>query len=160
MISVVQRARSAHVIVGAQEVGRIGAGLLVLVGAVRDDGERDADCLAQRLATLRLFSDDEGRMNLSLRDIDGAVLVVSQFTLAADTRKGRRPSFARAMPPATAEGLVTRLVEGIRGHGLEVETGSFGAEMQVHLVNDGPVTLLLDSRPPSRVGRPTDTDDG
>lgn len=146
MISVVQRVSSAHVTVGTQEVGRIGTGLLVLVGAVRDDSERDSELLAKRLATLRVFSDDGGRMNLSLRDVNGAVLIVSQFTLAADTGKGRRPSFARAMPPAAAEILIASLVERLLQHGVEVQTGIFGAQMQVHSVNDGPVTLLLDSR--------------
>ncbi len=145
MISVVQRVRSAHVIAEAQEVGRIGPGLLVLVGAVRGDSERDVEYLARRLATLRVFPDAQGRMNLSLHDVDGSVLLVSQFTLAADTRKGRRPSFSRALPPDTAEALIIKLAERLRKDRLEVQTGIFGAQMQVHSVNDGPVTLLLDS---------------
>ncbi len=150
MISVVQRVRSAHVIAEAQEVGRIGLGLLVLVGAVRGDSERDVEYLARRLATLRVFPDARARMNLSLHDVDGSVLLVSQFTLAADTRKGRRPSFGRALPPDKAEALIIKLVERLRRDRIEVQTGVFGAPMQVHLVNDGPVTLLLDSRQPQR----------
>ncbi len=154
MISVVQRVHSAHVVVEAQEVARIGSGLLALVGAVRGDSEVDVEYLAQRLATLRVFRDERSRMNLSVRDVGGALLLVAQFTLAADTRKGRRPSFARAMNPDTAEPLLNALIERLRKHDLEVRSGVFGAEMQVHLVNDGPVTLLLDSRQRRRPDTP------
>ncbi len=155
MIAVVQRVRSAHVVVDAQEVGRIGRGLLALVGAVRGDSQHDVDYLAGRLASLRIFPDDRGRMNRSLEDVAGAVLVVSQFTLAAETDSGRRPSFGRTLPPDAARALISELVQRLRAGGTEVQTGVFGAAMQVHQVNDGPVTFILDStRPPGRNGEP------
>ncbi len=150
MISVVQRVRSAHVEVDAQEVGRIGHGLLALVAAVQGDGERDVDYLAHRLAGLRVFPDDQGRMNLALEDVAGSLLLVSQFTLAADTHKGRRPSFGQALPPEEAEPLIDELVLRLEAGGIGVQTGVFGARMQVHLVNDGPITLVIDSRLPQR----------
>ena len=130
-------------------MGEIGQGLLVLLGVSREDGEPDAQWLAEKVSTLRIFSDPEGRMNLSLKEIGGSALVVSQFTLLGDSRKGRRPSFEKAAPPEQAERLYERFVELIRvelGPPARVATGSFGALMSVSLINDGPVTLILDSR--------------
>ncbi len=125
-------------------VGSIGPGLAVLVGVADGDGPGDADALADKLAGLRIFNDDEGKMNLSVADVGGSALIVSQFTLLGDTRRGRRPSFVGAALPEMAAPLVERVVERIEGHGIAVATGSFGAMMQVSLVNDGPVTLVLD----------------
>lgn len=153
MIAVVQRVSEAAVRVDGEEVARIGGGLLVLVGAVGGDTERDVEFLARRLVHLRIFPDREDRMNLSLLDAGGEVLLVSQFTLAGDTRRGRRPSFAAAAAPEIAEPLIEELVAGIRERGATVRTGVFGATMQVDLVNDGPVTLLLDSRETRRGNR-------
>jgi D-tyrosyl-tRNA(Tyr) deacylase len=126
-------------------VASIGAGLLTLVGVGAGDGEADAHWLAGKLARLRVFADDEGRMNRSLVDIGGAVLVVSQFTLYADASRGNRPGFTAAAAPELAVPLLGVLVDGLRGHGLEVATGRFGAHMHVELVNDGPVTIWLES---------------
>jgi len=127
-------------------VGRIGRGLVVFVGVASGDTEKDAQYLAQKIASLRIFSDEEGRFNLSALDIKGELLVVSQFTLLADTRKGRRPSFIEAAPPAQAEEIFERFVEQARATGLRVETGRFQQYMQVEIHNDGPVTILLDSK--------------
>jgi len=127
-------------------VGSIGQGLVVFVGVANGDTERDAQYLAQRTVNLRIFSDKEGRFNLSVLDIKGELLVVSQFTLLADTRKGRRPSFIEAAPPAQAEALFERFVQQARATGLKVGTGRFQQHMQVEIHNDGPVTILLDSR--------------
>lgn len=118
---------------------------MVLVGVGRADGSRDVAWMAEKLAGLRVFQDDEGRMNLSVEEVGGSLLLVSQFTLHGDCRKGRRPSFNRAGDPAVAEGLFDALVARLRGRGLPVETGVFGAMMDVELVNDGPVTLVVDS---------------
>lgn len=126
-------------------VGEIGPGLLILLGVGREDAAADADLLARKCAELRIFNDAEGRFNLSLLDTGGAALVVSQFTLYADTRKGRRPSFTAAAPPDRAAPLVERFVAALRGLGVRVETGMFGAHMDVALVNDGPVTIPLDT---------------
>ena len=145
MIGLVQRVSEAAVDVGGQRVGAIGRGLLVLAAVQRDDSPRDADRLAERLLGYRVFPDPAGRMNLSLLDIGGELLLVPQFTLAADTRKGMRASFARAAPPDVGEEYFDRLVERCRELGPNVETGRFGAEMQVHLVNDGPVTFWLET---------------
>jgi D-tyrosyl-tRNA(Tyr) deacylase len=128
----------------ATETGRIGRGLVVLVGVTHDDDEAVAARLADKLWHLRVFSDDDGAMNLSCADVGGAVLVVSQFTLYGDTRKGRRPSYLASARPEHAEPLVDHVVEVLRGHGAEVATGRFRTEMAVSLVNDGPVTLLLE----------------
>jgi len=146
MIAVVQRVASARVVVAGQVVGEIGAGFLAFIGAVQGDATTDVEYLEKRLATLRLFADEDGRMNRSIDEINGALLIVSQFTLAADTRKGRRPSFTRALPPQLAEPMIEDLVARLSARGLPVETGEFGADMQVELVNDGPVTIVLDSR--------------
>ena len=144
MRAVIQRVRSAAVAVAGEEVGRIDHGALVLLGVLRGDCDDDARRLAQRVATFRMFSDAAGRMNHSLDDVAGAVLVVSQFTLAADGRKGRRPSFDRAAEPAEAARLYELFVESLRTAELAVATGQFGAMMQVELTNDGPVTFVFD----------------
>jgi len=141
-----QRVSGASVSVAGEVVGRIGRGLVVFVGVAQGDTEKDAQYLAQRTVNLRLFSDDEGRFNLSALDIGGELLLVSQFTLLADTRKGRRPSFTDAAPPAQAEELFQLFVEQARATGLRVETGRFQQYMQVEIHNDGPVTIMLDSR--------------
>jgi D-tyrosyl-tRNA(Tyr) deacylase len=141
---VVQRVSRAEVRVAGAVVGRIGTGMLVLVGLERGDGDEQLERAAVRLATLRVFEDADGRLNRGLDEVAGSLLLVSQFTLAGSIRKGRRPSFDRAMPAAEAEPLFGRLVERLRAGGLVVETGVFGALMEVELVNDGPVTLLWD----------------
>ncbi len=146
MKALLQRATGASVSIAGEIVGRIGQGLMVFVGVASGDTEKDAQYLAQRTVNLRIFSDDVGRFNLSAVDIKGELLVVSQFTLLADTRKGRRPSFTGAAPPAQAEELFERFMEQVRTSGLKVETGRFQQYMQVEIHNDGPVTILLDSR--------------
>ena len=146
MKALLQRVTGASVSVAGEEVGRIGRGLVVFVGVAGGDAERDAQYLAQKTASLRIFADEAGRFNLSALDIKGELLVVSQFTLLADTRKGRRPSFVEAAPPAQAEVLFEQFVEEARTTGLKVETGRFQQYMQVEIHNDGPVTILLDSR--------------
>ena len=146
MKALLQRVTGASVSVGGEVVGRIGQGLVVFVGVADGDTEKDAQYLAQKTVNLRIFSDDAGKFNLSALDIKGELLVVSQFTLLADTRKGRRPSFVDAAPPAQAEKLFEHFVEEVRAIGLKVETGRFQQYMQVEIHNDGPVTILLDSR--------------
>jgi D-tyrosyl-tRNA(Tyr) deacylase len=146
MRAVVQRVTRASVTVGEDVVGAIDGGLLVLVGVAVDDDERDADVLAQKIAGLRVFDDATGAMNLALAEVGGAVLVVSQFTLLGDVRKGRRPSFIAAARGEQAERLYERVAAKLRENGLYAETGVFGAEMAVELVNDGPVTILLDTK--------------
>jgi len=143
--AVVQRVARAAVRVGGETVGEIGRGLLVLVGAAAGDGPSDAAALAGKLAALRIFPDDEGRMNRSVVEAAGEVLVVSQFTLYGDVRRGRRPSFTAAAPPETAEPLVDLVAEGLRRAGVPCATGRFRAHMEVDLVNDGPVTLVLET---------------
>lgn len=143
---VAQRVSRARVRVGGETVGEIGPGLLLLVGVGREDGERDAVWMADKVAGLRVFEDAEGKMNLSAMDTGGSILSVSQFTLYGDCRKGRRPSFADAAPPDTARALYKKFNDLLRARGLKVETGVFGAMMEVELVNDGPVTLIVDSR--------------
>ena len=146
MKALLQRVTEASVSVGSELVGRIGQGLVVFVGVADGDTEEEARYLAQRTVNLRIFADEEGRFNLSVLDIKGEILVVSQFTLLADTRKGRRPSFVEAAPPAPAEELIERFVGEARATGLKVETGRFQQYMQVEIHNDGPVTILLDSK--------------
>jgi len=146
MRAIVQRVKEARVEVDGETVGRIGEGALVLLGAGKDDTEEDAEYLAEKTLTLRIFEDSEGKMNLSVTDTGGAVLVVSQFTLYGDCRKGRRPSFDKAAPPEEAERLYELFVAELRERGAKVETGRFRAMMDVHLVNRGPVTLMLDSK--------------
>jgi D-tyrosyl-tRNA(Tyr) deacylase len=146
MRAVLQRVRRARVVVGEEVVGEIGRGLLVLLGVSRTDSLDDANWLAQKVASLRLFADAEDKMNLSVADVSGAVLVVSQFTLYGDCRKGRRPSFVDAAPPETAVPLYEAFINAVKAEGIPVATGRFGAMMQVELVNDGPVTLIVDSK--------------
>jgi len=146
MRAVLQRVREARVRVGGEVVGEVGRGLLVLLGVGQGDGESDSRFLAEKTAGLRIFEDAQGKMNLSVEEISGAVLVVSQFTLYGDCRQGRRPGFSTAAPPALADALYREFVNVLRSRGLPVATGIFQAEMAVELVNDGPVTLLLDSR--------------
>ena len=143
---VLQRVSRASVTVDDVVVGRIGTGWLVLLGVARGDTDDDANRLAEKVANLRAFEDEQGKMNRSVGDVGGSVLVVSQFTLLADCRTGRRPSFTEAAEPAEAERLYLRFVDQIRALGLNAETGTFRAMMDVALVNDGPVTFLLDSR--------------
>ena len=145
MRAVVQRVKRAEVRVDGEIVGRVGPGLLVLVGIERRDTREGGQSLAQKIANLRVFDDDQGRMNRSLLETSRAALCVSQFTLYGDCRKGRRPSYDRAAPPDEARPLYEAFVESLRGLGVSVETGRFQAMMEVELVNDGPVTLLLDS---------------
>jgi D-tyrosyl-tRNA(Tyr) deacylase len=132
--------------VGQEVVGQIGRGLLVLLGIARSDTKDDGQQLADKLATLRVFSDDQGKMNRDVAEVGGAVLAVSQFTLYGDCRKGRRPSFIEAAPPEIAIPLYEAFITALQSHGIPVATGRFGAMMQVELVNDGPVTLMLDSK--------------
>jgi D-tyrosyl-tRNA(Tyr) deacylase len=145
MRAIAQRVIEARVFVDGEVIGAIGPGLCVLVGVTHDDDEADADKLAEKLWYLRIFSDEQGRMNQALADEGGALLVISQFTLYGDTRKGRRPSYVAAAPPAHAEPLVARVVERLRALGATVATGRFGADMAVELVNDGPVTLIVET---------------
>jgi D-tyrosyl-tRNA(Tyr) deacylase len=146
MIACIQRVSQASVTVEGQVVGSIGRGLVVLLGVARDDADDDARQLAAKTIELRIFNDAEGKMNLSLREVGGDLLVVSQFTLLADCRKGRRPSFIDAAPPELAQRLYDVYVAAARDQGLTVATGRFRAHMDVALVNDGPVTLILKSR--------------
>lgn len=152
MRAVLQRVSQASVSVDGETVGRIGPGLLVLLGVGRGDTDQDAETLARKIVELRVFQDSAGKMNLSLKEAGGSLLVVSQFTLYGDTRKGRRPSFDMAAPPEEARRLYERFVEAARAQGVKVETGVFQAMMSVSLVNEGPVTFLVESRDPSRSG--------
>jgi D-tyrosyl-tRNA(Tyr) deacylase len=145
MRAVVQRVSRAQVTVNGEIAGKIGLGLLVLLGVGRDDGEADATYLAEKIAGLRVFEDAEGKMNRSVQDVGGSVLAVSQFTLYGDVRRGKRPSFDAAAPPEKARQLYEFFVEQIRAAGLPCETGRFQEMMKVELVNEGPVTILLDS---------------
>lgn len=145
MRAVIQRVRHARVEVEGETVASIGHGLLVLLAAGHGDSESVADWMADKLVGLRVFTDDEGKMNLSIKDVQGQMLVVSQFTLYGDCRKGRRPSFVGAMEPRQASELVDRFASHVGESGIECSQGVFGADMQVELLNDGPVTLLLDS---------------
>lgn len=145
MKGLIQRVRGARVEVGGEVVGAIDQGLLVLVGVEPQDDEQSANRLLHKLLNYRVFGDDEGKMNLSLSDVGGGLLLVSQFTLAADTRKGLRPSFSSAAPPEKGAALFDLLVEQARARHPLVATGRFGSNMQVHLVNDGPVTFLLEA---------------
>ena len=145
MRAVVQRVSHAQVAVGGEVVGDIGRGLLVLLGVTHTDNEADADYLAGKIAGLRVFEDQNGKMNLNLGEVGGSVLAVSQFTLYGDVRRGKRPSFDAAAPPEKARALYEYFVEKVRAAGLCCETGRFQEMMQVELVNDGPVTILMDS---------------
>ncbi len=148
MRAVVQRVSEARVTVGERVVGAIGPGLVVLIGAGEGDTDADAEWTARKIAELRIFEDDDGKMNRSVEETGGAVLVVSQFTLYGDVRKGRRPSFVSALAPDAAARLVGIVCERLRARALTVETGEFGASMDVALVNHGPVTILLESPRP------------
>jgi D-tyrosyl-tRNA(Tyr) deacylase len=145
MKALLQRARGARVEVGGQIVGSIDQGLLVLVGVEPQDTQASADKMLHKLLNYRVFSDAEGKMNLSLRDVAGGLLLVSQFTLAADTKSGMRPSFSKAAPPALGAELFGYLLKQAKSSHEVVESGQFGADMQVHLTNDGPVTFLLET---------------
>ena len=146
MKAVIQRVTRASVHVEGKTVGQIESGLLVLLGVAKGDGETDSRYLVEKIRMLRIFSDEQGKMNLSLADIGGSVLLVSQFTLLGRMANGRRPSFDEAAPPGEAKRLYEQVVTGLRNHGTHVETGVFAAHMQVELLNDGPVTFVLDSR--------------
>ena len=146
MRAVVQRVTRAEVRAGAEVVGVVGRGYLALVGVESGDGEPDAEYIADKIAGMRVFEDDQGKMNRSLTDVGGGVLVVSQLTLLGDCRKGRRPSFTASAPPQTAERLYLSVARRIADRGIPVATGRFRAEMEIELVNQGPVTLLLDSK--------------
>ncbi len=141
----VQRVREARVEVDGETVGAIGGGLCVLLGVAREDGEAKAERLAGKASRLRIFENEEGKFDRSVVDVGGAVLVVSQFTLIADTTKGNRPSFTAAAPPEQADALYKRFCAAVRALGVPVETGVFGAQMAVAIVNDGPVTIVLDT---------------
>lgn len=145
MRSVVQRVTRASVRVEGETVGKIGTGLLILFGVGENDAPSDLDWMVEKLVGLRIFEDEEGKMNRSVQDASGEILMVSQFTLYGDCRKGKRPSFSTAAPPERAKVLFEQAVEKMREYGIHVETGVFQAQMQVELVNDGPVTLLIDS---------------
>jgi len=147
--ALVQRVARAEVRVDDESVGRVGAGMLVLVCAMRGDTEAETAKLAAKVARLRIFEDEAGRMNRALRDTGGGALVVSQFTLAADTSRGNRPGFSDAAPPGEGEALYLRFAELLADAGVPVETGRFGADMAVELVNDGPVTIWMDVPPPA-----------
>jgi D-aminoacyl-tRNA deacylase len=146
MRAVVQRVSQARVVIDQQVVGQIGRGLIVLLGVAKTDSPEQARWLAEKIVTLRIFNDPEGKMNLDVAEVAGQVLVVSQFTLYGDCRKGRRPSFIDAAPPEIAIPLYEEFINGIKALGIPTATGQFGAMMQVELVNDGPVTLIVESK--------------
>ena len=146
MRTVVQRVKQASVRVGEEKVGSISSGLLVFLGIGKEDTEADLEWMAKKVTDLRIFENSDGKMNYSVKDIGGEILLVSQFTLYGDCRKGTRPSFSEAALPLPAEDMYNRLTEAFRLRGVKVATGIFGADMEVELVNDGPVTLLLDSK--------------
>jgi D-tyrosyl-tRNA(Tyr) deacylase len=146
MKTVIQRVKSAQVCVDGRVSGKIGKGLLVLLGVGKGDGESDVSFLTTKIPELRIFEDAAGKLNLSLKEIDGEMLIVSQFTLFGDCRKGRRPSFTEAEEPTAAKHLYEQFILELKEQGIPVQTGEFQAKMEVHLINDGPVTLLLDSR--------------
>jgi len=145
MIAVLQRARDAEVTIDDRRSGAIDHGLVILLGVFDDDAEEDVEYLAEKSANLRIFNDADDKMNLSVKDVGGSVLVVSQFTLCADTRKGRRPSYIHAAPPDQADRLYQYFIEQLRSHDLPVASGEFGAMMDVRFTNAGPVTIILDS---------------
>jgi D-tyrosyl-tRNA(Tyr) deacylase len=144
--AILQRVKRGRVYVAEQLIGDVQLGYVILLGVTHEDGPAEATKLAEKIARLRIFEDEQGKMNLSALDVDADVLVISQFTLFADTRKGRRPSFTQAAPQEIAEPLIERVIEQLRNLGInKVETGSFGAKMLVHIENDGPVTVILDT---------------
>ncbi|BBA34179.1 D-tyrosyl-tRNA(Tyr) deacylase [Methylocaldum marinum] len=154
VIALIQRVTQAEVTVAGESVGKIGHGILALIAVERGDTEAQAERLAERLLGYRIFSDAEDKMNLNLKDVDGGILLISQFTLAADTRKGMRPSFTPAADPDSGKRLFDYLAETIRTRYSRVETGRFGANMAVALVNDGPVTFILRAAPPEETQNP------
>ncbi|MDC1436584.1 D-aminoacyl-tRNA deacylase [Gammaproteobacteria bacterium] len=145
MLALIQRVSSASVQINTETVGQIGKGLLVFIGMEKGDGENEADKLLNKIMSYRVFSDKEDKMNLSVKDIEGGLLIVSQFTLAADTNRGLRPSFSSALPPQEAEALYQYFLNQAQSQYGQIACGKFGADMQVSLVNDGPVTFLLNS---------------
>ena len=145
MRAVIQRVKSASVTVENEVISSISQGFLILLGVVKEDTQADIDYIVKKIVGLRVFEDSDEKMNLSIQDIKGEIIVVSQFTLAGDARKGRRPSFSNAMAPEYANKMYMQVVEQIKSYGIPTGTGSFGAMMDVELVNDGPVTILLDS---------------
>ena len=146
MRALIQRVSEASVVVDSDTIGHIGNGLLVLVCAMQGDTDKQAEYLARKVANLRIFEDEQGKMNGSIQDVGGAALVVSQFTLAADTSRGNRPGFSSAASPEDGERLYQQFCDLLSGHGVPVQTGKFGADMKVKLVNDGPVTIWLDTQ--------------
>ncbi|MCK9244686.1 MAG: D-aminoacyl-tRNA deacylase [Candidatus Marinimicrobia bacterium] len=146
MIAVIQRVKEAHVSVEGQIVGRVAQGLVILLGVFKNDSEQDTAFLADKIAGLRIFGDAQQKMNLSIKDVDGAALVISQFTLCGDWRKGRRPGFSAAADPQTGRRLYEKFVADLQTAGIPSEQGIFGAMMDVSLINDGPVTFVLDSQ--------------
>ena len=146
MISVVQRCSQANVNVGGNTIGEIGVGFVVLLGIQKNDSVSDADYIVKKLSTLRIFSDSSEKMNLSIKDIEGSALIISQFTLCGDTRKGRRPSFVNAESPEKGKELYNYFLSRFKKEGIQIQTGEFGAMMEVSLINNGPVTLILNSR--------------
>ncbi len=145
MRALLQRVKRANVTVGGESVGAIAQGLVVFLGVAHEDGEEEVRWLANKIAGLRIFEDDAGKMNLSIKDVNGEVLVVSQFTLYGDARRGRRPSFTSAAPPDQAEPLIESFAKQLHELGIQVSTGLFGARMQVEIHNDGPVTMMLEN---------------
>ena len=143
MIGLIQRVSEASVSVAGAKVGEIGPGMLLLLGVEKDDSQVQVEKLANKVSGYRIFSDEDGKMNLNLQQVNGEILVVSQFTLVADTRKGNRPGFSRGAPPALGESLYEAFVNQLKAKNIPVATGQFGADMQVHLVNDGPVTFHI-----------------
>jgi len=146
MIALLQRARDAKVTIDGQISGQIDHGLLILLGVFEDDSSEDVEYLAEKSANLRIFNDEDDKMNLSVKDVGGSALMVSQFTLCADTKKGRRPSYIHAADPDMATELYEEFMQQLRQQDVEVASGEFGAMMDVHLVNEGPVTIILDSK--------------
>ncbi|MCK4447816.1 MAG: D-tyrosyl-tRNA(Tyr) deacylase [Candidatus Marinimicrobia bacterium] len=146
MIAVIQRSKNARVSINEEIVGKIDNGLVILLGVCKGDKETDADFLAAKVSGMRIFSDNNGKMNLSVNEVNGSALVISQFTLCGDWRKGRRPSFINAAPPEEGERLYKYFMNCLKKNGLPVQSGIFGAMMDVHLINDGPVTFVLDSK--------------
>lgn len=146
MRAVVQRVKKSQVVVNGTVVGSINKGILVLLGVGREDTEEDLKWLVDKVVNLRIFEDDEGKMNKSVKDVNGEILVVSQFTLYGDCRRGRRPSFTQAAPPEKGKLFYEKFIELLKEEKVKVENGVFGAKMEVHLINDGPVTILIDSK--------------
>ena len=146
MRGVVQRVKRAKVSVGDEAIGQIGHGIMLLLGVEEDDEEKDLDYMCDKVVNLRIFEDEDGKMNKSLMDVNGSLLIVSQFTLLGDARKGRRPSFIQAARPEKAVPMYEKFIENMKNLNIVTEKGQFGADMQVELVNDGPVTILLDSK--------------